>query len=58
MQINEKYHLEESVKLGMNIHTLEGNLEYAKHLYETEGTKPWKYSSACWNKNREVAIAN
>jgi hypothetical protein len=56
MQINEKYHLETSIKLGLNIHTLEGNLDYARFLYETQGTAPWEYSSHCWNKSREVAL--
>lgn len=56
MQINEKYHLSESEKLGLDIHTLEGNMAYAKHLYKTQGTRPWEYSSKCWNKTREVAL--
>jgi hypothetical protein len=56
MQINEKYHLDTAIKLGINVHTLEGNLEYARYLYETQGTAPWEYSSHCWNKKREVAL--
>lgn len=56
MQINEKYHAATAVKLGLNIHTLEGNMEYARYLYDTQGTKPWKYSSHCWSSEREVAI--
>jgi hypothetical protein len=56
MQINEKYHLETSINLGLDVHTLEGNLEYARYLYETQGTAPWEYSSHCWNKKREVAL--
>jgi hypothetical protein len=58
MQINEKYHLETSKKLNLNIHTIEGNMAYARYLYNTQGTTPWKYSSPCWNKNREVALIN
>lgn len=56
MQINEKYHLETAQKLGLNIHTLEGNMAYGRYLYEREGTTPWKYSSGCWNQTREVAL--
>lgn len=56
MQINEKYHLETAQKLGLNIHTLEGNMAYGKYLYDTQGTKPWNYSSGCWGKHREVAL--
>jgi len=57
MQINEKYHLSDSIKLGFDIYTLEGNMAYAKHLYKTQGTRPWEYSSHCWNKTREVALS-
>lgn len=57
MQINEKYHLSTAQKLGLNLHTLEGNMAYGKYLYETQGTKPWNYSSGCWGKHREVALA-
>lgn len=56
MQINEHYHLATAQKLGLNIHTLEGNMAYAKYLYDTQGTRPWNYSSACWSKHREVAL--
>lgn len=56
MQINEKYHAETAAKLGINIYTLEGNMEYGKYLYETQGTKPWVHSKECWNTVREIAI--
>ncbi len=50
MQINEKYHLEDAMKLGLNIHTVEGNVAYAKYLYEKFGATPWNASSKCWLK--------
>lgn len=50
MQINEKYHLETASKLGYNIHTVEGNVAYAKYLYENQGAAPWLASSKCWSK--------
>ena len=56
MQINEKYHLKEAQKLGLDIHTLEGNIDYAKHLYETQGVRPWVHSSKCWDKSNEFAL--
>lgn len=56
MQINEKYHLATAQKLGLNVHTLEGNMAYAKYLYDTQGTRPWNHSSPCWGKHREVAV--
>lgn len=49
-QINTKYHLTTSQKLGYDIYTPEGNWGYAKHLLETQGTTPWKSSAKCWNK--------
>lgn len=55
MQINEMYHLEKSKKLGMDIYTLEGNMEYARYLYEKEGARPWLASSKCWAKYQNIA---
>jgi len=49
-QINEKYHLKASKRLGMDIHTVEGNIAYAKYLYKKEGSTPWNWSGHCWNK--------
>jgi len=50
MQINEKYHLEDSQKLGIDIYTAEGNIEFGKRLYDKYGSKPWSASSGCWSK--------
>ncbi len=47
-QINEYYHLLESKNLGFDINTTEGNIGYAKHLFETNGTRPWIWSEPCW----------
>jgi hypothetical protein len=49
-QINEYYHLKASQKLGYDIYTLEGNVAYAKYLYDTQGSQPWSASEACWGK--------
>jgi hypothetical protein len=62
MQINEKYHLEDSKKLGFDIHTVEGNVGYAKYLYSKMGSSPWSASSPCWGKtlaatNENVVLA-
>lgn len=51
MQINEKYHAEKAEELGYDLHTIEGNVLYAKYLYEKEGVKPWKSSSKCWSSS-------
>lgn len=58
MQINEFYHEETADNLGIDLHTLDGNLAYAKWLYTKEGTKPWFASSKCWQKSDTIAKAN
>ncbi len=55
MQINEKYHLEDALEMEIDLYTLEGNLSYARHLYEKQGTKPWIHSKKCWGKH-ELAL--
>ncbi len=49
-QINTYYHLESSKKMGLDIFTLQGNIAYAKYLYDTQGTRPWNWSKGCWGK--------
>lgn len=56
MQINEKYHLGTATKLGLNIYTLEGNINYAKYLYRTQGVKPWIHSSSCWDASNTFGL--
>lgn len=56
MQINEYYHLEKSQELGHDIYTIDGNMAYAKYLYEREGARPWMASSPCWAKVKELAV--
>ncbi len=51
MQINLFYHEKSAEKLGFDLHTLKGNMAYAKWLYKREGLKPWASSSKCWLKN-------
>ena len=46
-QINTYWHMASSRKLGMDILTVEGNLEYGFYLLSTEGVKHWKASNAC-----------
>ena len=55
MQINKYYHLKSAEKLGYDLHTIEGNMAYAKALYDREGTKPWNSSSKCWKKYAKTA---
>lgn len=48
MQINESIHSKRAKELGYNIYTLEGNLAYARFLYEEFGLSPWSASKRCW----------
>lgn len=55
MQINELYHLNRAEELGYNIYTLKGNLGFARHLYERQGTQPWTASQPCWGNSGQLA---
>lgn len=48
-QINEYYHEKEIKFLGIDIYTRDGNIEFAKHLYNKQGTAPWVWSKKCWD---------
>jgi hypothetical protein len=50
MQINKYYNGSNAEKLGYDIYTIEGNLAYAKVLYDKFGTDPWSSSEKCWEK--------
>ena len=39
-QINS-VHEKEAKRLGFDLDTLEGNLSFARHLYDREGSSPW-----------------
>ena len=52
MQVNEYYHGKVADKLGLDLYTIQGNVAYAKYLYEKEGTTPWLSSSPCWSKSK------
>lgn len=56
MQVNEDFHLAASKKLGYDIYTLEGNMAYARYLYEREGTTPWNSSKPCWGKTQNAKL--
>ncbi|MEX2010226.1 MAG: hypothetical protein WD874_00255 [Parcubacteria group bacterium] len=57
MQVNEHYHAATALKLGIDIYSIDGNVAYARYLYEKEGARPWMSSSACWAKFKESEIA-
>ncbi|MSR78578.1 MAG: hypothetical protein EXS59_00315 [Candidatus Taylorbacteria bacterium] len=55
MQINEYYHSKEARNAGINLKTLEGNMAFAKRLYDKFGTSPWISSANCWQKYTTIA---
>lgn len=57
MQINKRFHNDKAVTMGLNLNDINQNMAYARHLYETQGTRPWNASAPCWNK-QEVAMKN
>ncbi|MFZ2770050.1 MAG: hypothetical protein WAZ50_02915 [Minisyncoccia bacterium] len=57
MQINELYHLDDSLDQKLDIYTIEGNVAFARHIYEKQGAKPWMSSSACWSKYTQKELA-
>lgn len=40
-QLHETYHRAPALALGFDIDTLDGNVAYARHLYDKEGLTPW-----------------
>lgn len=58
MQVNEHYHAATADKLGLDIYTLQGNVAYARYLYEKQGTQPWSSSKPCWGKYESKLSSN
>lgn len=59
-QINEDWHLEDSKKLGFNIYSASGNIDYALHILKKDGARHWTYSKPCWGgkvSNHQVSLA-
>ncbi|MDE1924798.1 MAG: hypothetical protein KGH79_01285 [Patescibacteria group bacterium] len=54
MQINEHYQGSIAQKLNIDIYSLQGNLTYARYLYEKQGTQPWSSSKPCWGKTAQI----
>ena len=49
MQINKRYHGAKAVELGLNLDEMYDNMEFARDLYERQGTQPWSASKPCWS---------
>jgi hypothetical protein len=48
-QFFDRYHESAANALGFDIETLEGNLAYARHMYNSDGTAPWNSARACFD---------
>jgi hypothetical protein len=53
-QFFDRYHESLAYDLGFDIETLEGNLAYARHVYEIEGTDPWNSARNCWEQPDQI----
>lgn len=51
-QIMSSLHDKPADKMELDITTLEGNVAYARQLYEEKGTTPWNSSKGCWGKTQ------
>lgn len=49
-QIIYSLHNEEALSLGDDITNFQGNIEYAKYLFDTQGVKVWDASFGCWSR--------
>ena len=49
-QFFESVHTVPAKALGFDLATVDGNLGYARHLYEAQGTTPWNPAKSCWDK--------
>jgi len=50
LQINENYWLKKSKELGYNIYDIDGHLDMAKYILDTQGVNAWLPSKSCWSK--------
>ena len=51
-QINTEVWASKAIQLGVNLYTLDGNVQFAKYLYDQYGMKPWSASASCWQQKQ------
>ena len=49
-QINAVVWGKRAQALGYDLHTLEGNAQMARYIFDNYGSGPWQSSAACWNR--------
>ena len=57
-QINTLHWADQAKKLGFDLNTEEGNEAMALYIYRKSGTKPWRSSQKCWDKQDQAYIDN
>ncbi len=53
-QLYDDYHVADAKRLGFDIYNVEGNIKYAKWLFDKQGVQPWSSSSLCWGNKTSV----
>jgi len=53
-QINAAIWYDTAKKIGYDLDTEEGNEAMALLLYKTSGTKPWRSSQKCWDRQLQI----
>ena len=48
-QVNVEYHGDTAKKMGINLYEIEGNMQYAKYMFDRNGTRDWNASKPCWS---------
>jgi len=48
-QFFDRYHTSPAYELGFDIETVDGNLAYARYVYDRQGTAPWDSVRDCWD---------
>jgi hypothetical protein len=56
MQINKRYHEKTATTMNLDLNDIQHNMQYARFLYENQGTQPWSASSPCWGKTLAMNI--
>ncbi len=51
-------HTAKALSLGFDILTVDGNIGYARYLYNAQSTDPWISSISCWNAGDSSALAS
>lgn len=56
-QFYDSVHDRTATTLGYDLTTLEGNIGYARYVYEMQGLAPWNSSRSCWEAALDTTVA-